>query len=149
MISSVESGFKTELALILDLALHLPTKFSTSYTHLTWGRKEVGGCSIRTTKDKGVVVGSVMSNQIPTSIPMKPIVSIATTNTTTSNALQFIVDLSMLQKKGTIIGEGGLSKDVTKLETTFASKDKVKSISVELSKEEKKKLQEIEMEKLR
>lgn len=44
-----------------------------------------------------------MTTQIPTSVPMKPLVS----TSTTTNVVQVNVDLLKLQKKGILTGEGG------------------------------------------
>lgn len=77
-------------------------------------------------EDKGVVVGRVLPTQIPTSIPMKPITSIAAATTTTMNDPQANVDWSKLQKKKISIGEGGSSKEVTNQESASVPKDKGK-----------------------
>ena len=87
-----------------------------------------------------------MSTHIPTSIPMKLVVATSTTTTPTPNVN---VNLSKLQKKGINIGEGGSSSIVVKNTSTVDPKYKGKSVRFEPSTEEKKRLQEIEMEKMR
>lgn len=82
-------------------------------------------------------MGRVTSTQLPTSLPMKPIM---TTSITISNAPSINVDLSKTQtNKGLNINGGGSSSATTK-PITSAPKDKGKGINMELSKEENKKL---------
>ncbi|CAI9297091.1 unnamed protein product [Lactuca saligna] len=114
---------------------------STFYECSARGRKGVGSYK-GTGEEKGVVVVRVLFAQIPTSLPMKPGVSI----TTTTIAPNINIDVSKLQtKKRVNIGEGASSKDVEKPEIKYAPIDKGKGVSMELSKEEKKKLKELDM----
>lgn len=85
MVSSVESNFKTELAPILDLVLFLPTNTPCSVNVSQGGGRRGLGSSKGTDEDKGLVVGRVLATQIPTSLPMKPLM---TTSTTTIRMFQ-------------------------------------------------------------
>lgn len=106
-------------------------------------------------EDKGKLMGKLISTHILTSLLMKAIM------TTSSNVKVELRkdnnirpnvkdDFSKLQSKKWInIREGGSSSSTSKPVTTSEPKDKRKGVHVELSAEEKKKLQELEMEKLR
>lgn len=96
----------------------LTNEFSVSCIHFARGRK--GGWFFKGNWQwKGVVVGRFMSTQIPTSIPMKPIMSTTTTSTSTTNVPQLNVDSSNLQKKGISIVEGWSNYVVFKLTVTI------------------------------
>lgn len=71
MVTSVESCFKSELAPIIGLFLRLLTNAPRSMNVSQGGIK--GVCSSEVIdEDKGMVVGRVMSTQIPNLLPMKP-----------------------------------------------------------------------------
>lgn len=85
-----------------------------------------------------------ISNQIMTTIQTKLVVTATTTDTNIN------VNLSKLQQKKEIsIGEGGSSPAIIKTTSIVDSKYKGKGVHVEPSAKEKKRLQELEMEKLR
>lgn len=88
--SSIEASFKAQLALILDLVLRLPTNTLLPGLMSQGGDKggslKVGGA------EKANVVGKVFSRQIPTSIPLKHVQTMATTTTSIVN-----VDMPKLQ----------------------------------------------------
>lgn len=147
MVSSVESCFNTELAPILDLVLHLPTNSQRPVANMSQGGERRVGSLKDKGENKGKVVGKIISTQIPTSLPTKPIV---TTSTTTSTTPSINVDLSKLEINERLnIGEGGSGSTNDKNITTSEQISKGKGISVDLSKKEKKKIHELEMERLR
>lgn len=88
------------------------------------GEKGIGSSKV-SGEDIRKVVGKLMSTQIPTSIPMKPVV---TTSTTITATLNVDIDLSKLQKKGISIREGGSSTVVVKNTSTVDPKDKGKGV---------------------
>lgn len=73
MVLNIESNIKTELALILDLVLRLPTSAPRDVQVLKDGERGVRGA--RSSKDfdneNEVVFGKEILTQIPTSTPMK------------------------------------------------------------------------------
>ncbi|CAI9260126.1 unnamed protein product [Lactuca saligna] len=107
------------------------------------GDKGVGiDLSKRSREDSGVVVGKAMSKQIPTTIPMKLIITLSTTTTTTGNISQRYANQSNVQNKGISINEGagGSSSTLVKSTLHVDPRDKGKCIQVEKTIEEKKKL---------
>lgn len=94
-------------------------------------------------EDKGVVVGKVLSTQIPTTTLMKLVISSSTTSTTTRNTTYWNV-----QKKGIAINEeaGGSSYALFKPTSNVDPKDEGKSIQIVHTTKEKKRFQSIEME---
>lgn len=145
VVLSVESCFKTEFAPILDLVLRLPTNYprpSMNVSQGGWGSSKDSG------EEKGKVVGKVISTQILTSIQMKSIVTSSTTTTKIYPNVEFNI-LKLQSNKGLNINEGGSGSSTAKPVTTFDPKDKGKGVHVEPTTEEKKKLREIKMEKLR
>lgn len=88
----------------------------------------------------------MISTQIPTSLSMKSIVTTSKT-TSTSNVK---VNISKFQsKKGLNISEWGSGYSIFKAIATSEAKGKVKGTQVERKTKEKKKLQELEIERMK
>lgn len=127
IVLNIESIFKEELALILNLVFRLPTN-APRFAHIFQGWKSGVGSTNGSGNDTCLVVGNVLSTQILTTIPIKPISSIATTKTT--NDPQEHMDCLGLQKMEISISEGGLSSTIVKTASTVGFKYKWKGIHV-------------------
>lgn len=68
----MESCFKTQLALILDLVLRLPTNALHPWILVSQGEYK-GSSSKDGDEDKGKVDGKVFNTQIPIQILVKPV----------------------------------------------------------------------------
>lgn len=146
MLSFLESCFKTNLSPFLDLVMWLPTNSPRSMNVSQGGERGVVA-SKDSREDKGKVFWKVISTQIPMFLPMKPII---TTSSTTTPMPNVKVDLFKLQHKKVIwIWEGGSISWAVKPITNTFPKDKGKRVHVEPLAKEKKRLQEIELERMR
>ncbi|CAI9285759.1 unnamed protein product [Lactuca saligna] len=92
LISSIETHLKVKLAPILELVHVLPTNVPPAKQVSQGGEKGCIGIGSSEDTDKGVVVGKLLSAQIPTSLP----ISFITTSTTTT---------TIHIMKGILIGE--------------------------------------------
>ncbi|CAI9293754.1 unnamed protein product [Lactuca saligna] len=143
--SLTRSCFKTELALILDLVLRLPTNAPCPSMIVSRGGDKCGS-SKNGAEDKSKVVGKVFSTKISIPVSKKPIITTLKT-IATSNVE---IDMSKLQsKKWLDLNEGGLDSSNVKTVESSKPKWKGKGVQVEPTKEDKKKLQELEMKKMK
>lgn len=80
MVSNIETNIKAERDPIMSLVLQLPTNAPRDVLVSQGLEKGVGCVSLskNASEDSGVVIGKVMSTQIPTSILMNPINSFST-----------------------------------------------------------------------
>ncbi|CAI9300395.1 unnamed protein product [Lactuca saligna] len=124
MVMNIELNIKAMMDPILSLVLRLPTNAPRGVQVLQRGDSKVRGAGSSKVPgdDTSFMVGKVISTQIPTIIPMKPIIVSSTTITTKTHVSRVSLKVISIQE-----GEGRLSKALVKTTSPVDLKDKCKS----------------------